>query len=367
MNKKNLLIFAHRGEALEFFNTEFFQPIPFFFEGFFESEKYFLLICGEGIQNASEKTTAILAVYCEKINLIINLGIAGALNEKFKKNDLIWARTSLAENTCKVEFKTFTSDTKIKSKNYVDCISTFERVLKKDKRKLLSNFASIVDRELWGIASSAQLFKIPFMALKIISDELELNTSDKVENSFIEEKLDLERNNELCSLIKQEAHSFSKKLKTEFEDFFNLKTIESNVEPEIDLILNNQNFYFTTSQKRKYLSIKNNLIKKNILTNEINLTSFLELNVPPKDRTKELLNFLSDLQNPIAKKIRVAISRQISCLEIAGVEVQYDPNFEESWILISTKLHSTRDLEKIKNALKIFSYEEFKEIFNGKI
>lgn len=345
---KKLLTFAHRGEAQAFFSQYTFKPVDFFFDGLFESDDYFLLITGEGPHNASEKTISVLALLSKNISEVINLGVAGSLSPKFKKNDLIWIRSSFAHHAERLEFKSFTSPLKSAGN---DCMTAYTRVLSLEERKKLSHFANIVDRELWSIASAAQFFKRPFYALKIISDDLSLSP----DASF-----------DICQFVKEEAGFFSDKLLKEFREFSGNKIKTDTPIAPVDLLANPL-FYFTTSQERKLISLIHSLKLKGVDVNSMDLSLFKSLEISPKDRTRHLLVFLNDELNPMAKKVREAIAKKINPLTSASIATSFDPDFEQDWLMLSIRIQSSRDLEKVKNALKIFSYEDFKNVLNGQI
>lgn len=347
---KSLLTFAHRGEAQAFFEAYSTRPVEFYFDGLFESEHFFILITGEGPHNASEKCIAVASKFSDEIGAIYNIGIAGSLSPKLKKYDLQWIRTAYAHHAERLEFKSYTSSLK---HTQHDCMSAYTRVLSTEERVKLSQFANIVDRELWAVASAAHLFKIPFYALKIISDDLEDHAAD------------------ICKFVKLEAPLFSKKLLEEF-DRHRLMLLNSpnknETKPAKDHpLLNDPDFYFTTSQERKLISLIANLEIKGNNPLKFEFQFIKDLEISPKDRSRQLIQFLSDELNPMAKKIRFALAKKLEPLSEASITTGFDSDFESDWIQLSMKIQSSRDLEKIKNALKIFSYEEFKEVLNGKI
>ena len=87
----------------------------------------------------------------------------------------------------------------------------------------------------------------------------------------------------------------------------------------------------------------------------------------PKERARLLLDYLGEQLNPISVIIKRNIEEVLSPLRDAKINSTFDPDFEESWVNLSIKIQSSRDLEKVKNALKIFSYEDFKKIFEGNL
>ncbi len=346
-----LLTFAHRGEAQAFLSEFSFKPVDFFFDGLLISNDYFLLITGEGPHSASEKTISVLAHYSTQITHVFNLGVAGSLVPQLKLHDLVWIRTSYAHHAEKCEFKSFSSKN---PKAINDCMTAFSRVIDLEEKTKLSHFANIVDRELWAVASAAHLFKKSFNALKIISDEL------------TNEKLDI------CQFVKDEAPLFSKKLLDEFilseKDLTPKKALKAK-EGNDSILLSDPLFYFTVSQSRKLHSTLEGLALKGFseaaLNNETEVSAIKVMDKLPKERARLLLLHLSEKLNPISVKIRKSLEAAIAPLEAAKIQVSYDSTFEEDWLNINLKIQSSRDLEKVKNALKIFSYEDYKKIFDG--
>ena len=345
-----LLTFAHRGEAQVFFLNLNYKPVAFFFDGLFRNEDSFLLITGEGPLAASEKTMAVLSTFHQEIDFVINIGVAGSLNTALKLHDLVWVRTSYAHHAERLEFKSYTSTTPNAKNSKYDCMTAYTRVLSNQEREKFSQFSSLVDRELWSIASAATFFKLPFSALKIISDDKTLTQSEQFD---------------ICKFVKDEAPQLSQKMFDEYQSINapikKTKTLTNNP------FLDDDHFYFTTSQARKLISLSEGLRLKDINLKSINIDEIKMLELTPKDRTRHLLLFLSDLLNPMATKIRNAVGKAISPLSDAGISTHTDPDLEMDWIQLTMKIQSTRDLEKTKNALKLFSYENYKKIFHGEL
>lgn len=343
--RKKLLTFAHRGEAQAFLMQYDFKPVEFLFDGLFECSDLYLLITGEGPHNASEKTVSVLGRFFASIEQVYNIGIAGSLSPKLKKNNLVWVRSVFAHHAEKLEFKSFTSS---REKTHHDCMTAYVRVLSQEERLKFTQFAHIVDRELWAVASAAQLFKVPFYCLKIISD-------------------DMDSSGDICKFVKMEAMEFSQKLLREFqEELSHGKKSVPEKKEALDL-LEDLHFYFTTSQERKLISLLQNLEKKGTSQKKLDIETYRKLELSPKDRSRALIQYLNDELNPISKKIRMSLYKKLSPLSDASISASFDPDFESDWLQLSMKVQSSRDLEKIKNALKIFSYEEFKEVLNGKL
>lgn len=343
-----LLIFAHRGEAQAFLEEWEFSPVEFYFSGLFQNENYFLLICGEGMREASEKTVAVLTQFQKKIHKIFNIGIAGSLSEKAKKGSIHWVRSAYAHYEKKPDFKSFLTH----YHTNIDCITTVNRIHSQDERKALSSFADLVDREFWAIASAGHLFKIETYGLKLVSDD-----SDQ---------------KEICQLIKEEAPFLSKTLLLEFK---NKKTYRESLDKPLDnfsnYFFNHAHFYFTVSQKRKLTSLLKGVKLKKIMSEDElkNLAEKIIVNNSLKKNAKEiskiLLEKLEEILFPMNMNIKTLLDSELAPFKMAEIDAQYDPNLEESSIRINHRIASVQDQKKLILALEQFNYKKIREIFKG--
>ena len=178
----HLITMAHLGEAqalIEEFELKKISPHHF------ENGQLILLITGEGPFEAASLTSYFLGK--RDVKQIINLGIAGSLNDKMSIGEIYSIRSLYLAIDGKPQFKSFKL-----AEEGVDAITSFERILRPEKARPLSAIAQIVDREAWGVALSAKNFSIPFECAKLISDRAgEIGA---------------------CELIREEAYSFSQKL-----------------------------------------------------------------------------------------------------------------------------------------------------------
>jgi nucleoside phosphorylase len=201
-DKMKLLIFAHKGEASHFIDKLNFKPCEFIFHGLYTNDEDLLLLTGEGLQNATEKTAIVLAKYSERIESIINIGIAGSLNQEIQINDINFISNSFKETSKDIHPKKFSfKDIESEWK----CVSALERVLDINYGKRLAIHADIVDRELWAIASCAKLFKLKVSAIKLISDD-----------AISETEVDI------CHDIKKQAREMSERLFNFYSKTINL-------------------------------------------------------------------------------------------------------------------------------------------------
>lgn len=344
-----LFVFAHRGEALSFIANYHFKPVDFVFNGLMANDTDLLLLCGEGPQNACEKTISVLALYHEKIESIFNIGIAGSLVSKLSVGDHAWIRSCYAQNGEKCEFKSFTS----KTHTNVDCITAFSRVTTLEQKKELSPFADIVDRELWSIASAAHLFKKEFVALKLISDDA--------------------TGTDTCQLIKEDAPKFSAKLfdlYSEKTQHFPKKIKEQDNEE--NSLLKDTRFYFTTTQARRLTQLLHGLNVKKLLTEEQLNSLCAEIvdqfpEKSPKDLARVLLIELDLKLNPLKRKIKTQLETALLPLTEAGISAHYDGELESSTITITHNIRSGKDQKRLILALEHFNYQKIKDVFDGKL
>lgn len=351
MQKVKLLIFAHRGEAQAFFDHFDYKPIDFIFNGLFKSDNHYLLLTGEGLKESLEKTVATLTELRKEITEIVNIGIAGSLTPKLKINDIVWIRSSYAQAYEKLEFKSYTTN----HHSSVDCISTNKRITSTEEKKELSHIADVVDRELWSVASASNLFKLPFLSLKLISDDLE--------------------SEDFCKLVKEDAPKLSKIMLDEYLKFISQKrTIkeEKEISNFIEYFINHDYLYFTTSQQRKLDGLlKGFEVKQNISKDElIILTEKIVLNNKDsrsaKDISKILLAEFSELLNPLKTLINNKIKDALKPLTDSGVNASVDPELEREYVQISYQIKNERDLRKLILALEYFKFSKIKDIFSGK-
>lgn len=332
----DLLTFAHRGEAKAFLKEFTFKPISFAFEGVYKSEKYILLITGEGIQATSEKLSAILGAFSE-IEKVFNFGVCGTLEDNFREGEIHPIRTCYQEKNSGMEFKSFSTDIL----DGIDCVSAHQRVLNKDYAKYLSYFAPLVDREVWAIGSVSTLFKKPFNSYKYISDSAD--------------------GEEICQVVSEKAQGISEALLAHFLDLNSPVKIKG-ILPEIS------GTHFTTSQRRLYNSLVKKLEIKGLpLEKIINLYELNALPLSPKQKAARVLKEMEGALFPFNEKIKNELQSFVGPMEKEGLKIKFSKNFELDEIEIGSTIKSHQDLNKFINKLKEFPLDKIQEIFKGSI
>jgi nucleoside phosphorylase len=156
---------AHQGEAQEFIKRKFRQEVEFHFKGLYRSDDDMLLIGGEGIQKTTMRTTAVYTYFSHQIDRIINMGVAGSLNQKLQLNQIYGIRN------VHHELEQYPSFACKETLSKMACVSSLHPVLKDQYAKKLKKKADMVDQELWAIGAVCAMFSLPFKSYKLISDQ----------------------------------------------------------------------------------------------------------------------------------------------------------------------------------------------------
>ena len=326
---------AHMGEAqsiIELFNLE--KKSPFLFHG----EDLLLLITGEGPFEAATKTALILGEY--SVTQITNLGVAGSLTNDYPVDSIHPVRTSYLAIDLKPNFKTF----QLGSEG-IDCITSFERILDQDKAQKLRGIGHLVDRELWGVATSAKTAGVPLRAFKIISD--------------------MAGTMEACEVVKDQAEGLSYKLAVFFKN--SLCEVESETPEETTL----PGFHFTFTMKHRYETLLKKLsLKEDKSEKEIQSSLHKEENYPetkPKERARLLISHMEDLLDPTKKILEAKKTAWLKDFTKSGIKVLTDPTWEEDKITLSFEASSDEELKAKALALQELSLASFHRLLNGEL
>ena len=162
-----LLVIAHEGEAREFIKRKHTQAVDFHFKGLFRCADELLLVSGEGIQMTTMRLSAVCTYFAHKIERVLNLGIAGALDPALQMNQFYGIHLVHHQMKDDPGYPSFTCK---ETGSRLACVTALQRVLDDRYAASLQEIAPIVDRELWAIGSVCQLFRLPFKSYKLISD-----------------------------------------------------------------------------------------------------------------------------------------------------------------------------------------------------
>src|SRR5690606_17327800 len=128
---------------------------------------------GEGLYEAGMRTSLCLGLF-PTIDSVLNLGVAGVLDEGFELHSIVSVRTLYGFDQ-KPLFKSF------QAAGTLDLVSSAERILKREDASVLAPMAKLVDREAWAVAYASKDAGKTFYCFKYLSDYAgELNACEPV-------------------------------------------------------------------------------------------------------------------------------------------------------------------------------------------
>ncbi len=327
---KPLLIFAHRGEAKEFLFRDAPDPLPDFEGKLYECDRYFLLICAEGITDAVFYSASVLSKYGEKISKAVNLGIAGRLVESVPLESIQSPRTIYCHNGQEMQFTSFQNN---KHKSF-DLITTSSRVLDKDSREYLSKFGSFVDRESWGISYVCQKFLKDCEVFKLISDDAE--------------------EEEICRRVREKCALYSTLLYGFFKEFIRKDTFypeKQESPPSLPIGL-----YFGKSQKQQFFNLLS--ILQYYPTEIIQDIQKSYAKKTPKEKTNILLGRMKEIIDPFTAQVKKELNRLSKDFQNDQFKLTYDEQCESSDIWIKAHIRGAYDFESFRKRIAGLPYEK---------
>ena len=372
-----LIAIAHRAEAQAFLKSRHlaFKPEAFAFDGLYYSTEHnlALLLTGEGVQSATEKLAALCGAKHNKIQEIINLGVAGILENspQFKLGEVKEIRTSYLSLGHKMEFKSFSASSSHASPFHVcDIVTSSKRALKTSDCEKLLPFAPLVDRETWAIGSVANRFQVPFRSLKVLSDKVyEADQGDSLE---------------VCRLVKDQAPLWSQQL---LDAFYKIAPLEkdaalNNLNPKkealkeknlLDFLEESSSFHVTTSQKRKIKSLWDILLPQSksekTLMKELEDSTLIPLGLEkgtPKSKTSKLIERLENLVSPFKTDFQKLLEKETSSLNEARCKLSFSSLYESDSIDLNFTIRRPKDALKLQKALEKTDFTAISNLLNGK-
>ena len=349
----NLLCFAHRGECAVFLRRLALRPLALSFAAAWQGEGLYVLLTGEGIEPAGRTLAAFCARYEQDIAAIVNLGLAGGLDPQLERGKIYRVRTIYGEKYAgQVEHHSYTSNDQ---RAVHDCISARARVLDAKTGTSLANFAALVDRELWGLASVAALFKLPLHAVKLVSEV--------VFDAEICQRARVERDQHSNALYQFWCDNFTNASPLPHHDHI----------AECLVALRTQGFYFTKVLQDKVMSLLASLaLKHGWQANELaeKLTTHIEIEkilttVPqPKQRTKLLLRSLQELHDPLRAQFDQRLAAVTAPLRKVA-KVTHHEDFANDDLSLASTISNHNDLTALQQALASFDYQRYRDLLNG--
>lgn len=331
-----LIVLAHYGEAQIIIDHYSLSKKS---EELYQNDDLTLLLTGEGPFEATSAVSSLLAT--QKFNEVINLGIAGSLDQSAQQGVIYQVRSIYLVVDGKLQYKSFTL-----SDQGHDLITSFERILQPEKVKPLSGMGQIVDREAWGVAFACKEHGIKLSSYKLISDVAGTIGS--------------------CEAIKENAQSYSVLLLEKLKEVLQEESLHSH-KKEFNL---GSQFYFTFSLKHKFnhllemISLRDQVSKEDVLST-LNINELLELNVTPKMRAKALVEKLEILIDPFKGELTLALKdwkKQYSQFDIFT-----DPSWESDEVKFSFSVKNSQELQERAALLSELDLEKFYDLQNGVI
>ena len=328
------------------------QPLPLSFATAWQGEGVYVLLTGEGIEQASRTLAAFCGRYEANISSIINLGLAGGLAAQLTGGEVYRVRTIYAAKYAEqVEYQSYSSS---EGKALHDCISARARVLDTQASTSLANFAALVDRELWGLAAVAAQFKLPWRAAKLVSE--------------------IVFDNEICQRARAAREQHSAALYAFWQ-----KNLSSVPPPPCDTMaeclvaLRQRGFYFTQALQDKVVALLHSLALQRgwqademlaDLVKQAAVEKIVKNSPHPKQRTKLLLQHLQALHDPFRVQFNQRLATITAPLRQVA-KVSHHEDFANDDLTISSTIKNAGDLTTLQQALADFDYQRYHNLLNG--
>lgn len=351
---ERLIVFAHYGEASYFIKKMEASKMKDF-EGLFlsKNEETLILVCSEEKLSIIMKLCKIFFIH-PQLQEVYNLGVCASLEKNPKKTyeigDVVSVR-AIYEYEIEPVFKSYICDERDSS---VDLISYYKRLKNSETAKTLSYFAPLLDREAYTIASVVKgCSSAKFYAYKIVSDFADDLTDD--------------------SAVCADAGAYSRKLYEYFIEKTEMKEQKLLERPKAGLLERNwSQFLHMTMQQERLLTIYEELLKRN---QGIGLDKFfekkevkeiLEKTVPPKTKTKQVVDLLEKTLNPLDFHFREEMNKIVKFFKKEGVDFEVNVmNHKKS--RLSFCIDNKEDLLRRLEIIKRFDMERFERLSKGQI
>jgi hypothetical protein len=330
-----LITMAHLGEAQGVINHFQLSRIT---PQLFENDELSCLITGEGPFEAATLTAAQLAR--KTYEKVLNLGIAGTLDESVPIGTIHEVRSLYLVIEGKPQFKTFKSNS-----TGLDCLTSFERILQPKKAQILQGVATLVDREAWGVALAAKQASVPFTSAKLVSD---------VAGSL-----------GACELVQSNAEEWAELLLQEAKKQLVRKELPSSA-------ITLPGFHLTHSmnlrleQSLKKLSLRKEISPEELLAS-LPLEQWRELKILPKERTRLLLEYLDEKLDPLKKILDQNLREWKHPYFSEQIDIHTDPTWESPTVKVQFQVSTPDELHHKLKVLEQLDLEKFHQLRLGEI
>lgn len=344
----DLLCFAHRGEAYSFLARQAppheARTVPPYLEGkLLLGENFDVLLTGEGLYGALQLSS--LALAWGNYHRVLNFGTCAGLNSKVELYQIFAIETIYGEAQKGMNFESFGQKYPSEFLPKRDLVSAAKRVQSSEEVEKLKCFAPLADREAWGLAKASHLFKIPFMAFKIVSD------------------LPFEDVN--CEIVRKEAALFSEELYKVYGHLNKQVHVALAQENEIlSSLLAHPGLHFSHSMAQK---LKNYCSKLSDRKNEIyQMMTLLENEeFRPKERAHHLLRFLAELTTPFNSEVKKKLNNLLGKKNESLGKLYFDQEMEKEGIGLQWWIAKEGDRELALQELSRLPLKEILSIQRG--
>gem|GEM_PF-4922402 len=325
-----LLHFVHRAEA-EFFLPRA-EPLEFPLPGAYTIPGGILIISGEGALPSLSYVSAMLGAY-PQIDTVIHYGLAARLAPL--PHGVVSVRTLYQANGSEPDFHSITtSDAQARE----DLLSVARRLLDPEQSTQFSHFAGMLDREAYGAAFAAHLFRQKVFIYKIPVDSVE--------------------NGKVCTDIRNLSSTYSQMYLEHYEA--NHQNAKKEETAEIELP---EGFYFTVHQKHLY---KKYLQYAEIDSADPELLDFVRQGIKhPKKRTARLLEILRKENNPIEARAEELLDELFAPYRHKGVDIKLPDAMETNSIRLSLDISRFPSMKEAAETIASFPREQAVRIMNG--
>ncbi len=327
-----VLCFAHRLEAIRFFDTEPCQNLS---ANLFQFKNFYILLTGEGLQSATETLVAFLATHPE-VSTVVNLGVAAGNPQVLKLGSVYSIRTLYRQkSTTQMAFTSFTTND---ATAFTDLVSCEDRIHSTADAAALFIYAASLDREAWALASACKRFKKDFYCFKYISDDA---------------------TKEACSQIKEIASSISEALLQKYLSFAPSHRSLAKFELPVG-------YHFTFTQKAEFEKLLPKVASKEAKSVSDILGSLPTFTASkPKDLSKLLLAHLHERLDPFTYKIRGRLDATIATCNQDDVKITYDRSLESDAVEILMRVNDAKDLEQKMKHVTAIPFEKIARLLRG--
>ena len=308
-----------------------------------------MLVTGEGIETSLVAVAAALSQL--PVTQVHNLGVALSLGA-LAVGQVCQIRTVYGEKSEGIpEFQSFsTTQQTRRNAGPVDVLSSRDRILTATVGEKWRPFATLIDREAWGVGFAARKMGVPLVVTKVVSDLL--GDSD-------------------CDIVKSRAEAFAGQLWQAWEDTHDATS--EKPKPKIRDWDHRENLHLSATQKSQLQKLRHRLeLKERVNGATILSQVWGHLNedphfarLKPKDQGRKLIAALTTRLNPMRSLCEGMVEEAVRPLNQSGIQLKYDPDFECDDLTISATIRGNADWQSLRQSLDEFDFDQVVALLRG--